>query len=302
MDKVDLNIENYNLNEILELFKLDYNFNCDDLKKAKRVVLMTHPDKSKMPKEYFLFYSKAYKMLYYIFEFRNKEEKCNVGNTNYQQYTNEEDKIEHKNLIQQMNKKEEFHSWFNRLFEKHYDRSIFDQEGYGNWFKSQEDMYNKDNKNFTQLTNNLDNIKQQQKSHSLVKKINIEQDVGHNINSSNIYTNDVQNYSSGINMSNNSSMQYNDLKQAFQETLIPVTHEDYNNVKKYNNINEIQIHRKQSSVKPLTEKESYDILREREEKNNEISNKAAYNLLEQTRKNNEQNAMFWGSLKLLGNK
>ena len=55
-------------------------------------------------------------------------------------------------------------------------------------------------------------------------------------------------------------------------------------------------------VKPLTEKESYDILRERESNNNEISNKAAYNLLEQTRKNNEQNAMFWGSLKLLGNK
>ena len=90
MDEVDLNIENYNLNEILQLFKLDYSFNRDDLKKAKRVVLLTHPDKSKMPKEYFLFYSKAYKMLYYIFEFRNKEEKRNIGNTNYQQYTNED--------------------------------------------------------------------------------------------------------------------------------------------------------------------------------------------------------------------
>ena len=59
MDKVDLNVENYNLNEILELFKLDYDFNSSDLKKAKRVVLMTHPDKSKLPKEYFLFYTKA---------------------------------------------------------------------------------------------------------------------------------------------------------------------------------------------------------------------------------------------------
>ena len=63
MDKVDLNIDNYNLNDILELFKLDYNFDSSDLKKAKRVVLMTHPDKSKLPKEYFLFYTKAYKML-----------------------------------------------------------------------------------------------------------------------------------------------------------------------------------------------------------------------------------------------
>lgn len=302
MNKVDLNIENYNLNEILELFKLDYNFDRDDLKKAKRVVLMTHPDKSKMPKEYFLFYSKAYKMLYYIYDFRNKEAKGKSANTNYQQYTSEEDEIEHKKLIQNMNKKEEFHGWFNRLFEKHYDRNVFEQEGYGDWFKSEENMYNKDNKNFSQMSNNLDNIKQQQKSLSLVKKINIEQDVGHNMNSSNIYSDGIQNYSSGMNMENNSSVQYNDLKQAFQETLIPVTSEDYNNVKKYNSINEMQIHRKQSSVKPLTEKESYDILRQRESNNNEISNKAAFNLLEQARKNNEQNAMFWGSLKLLGNK
>jgi hypothetical protein len=297
MDKVDLNVENYNLNEILELFKLDYDFNSSDLKKAKRVVLMTHPDKSKLPKEYFLFYTKAYKMLYYIFDFRNKEEKRNDGDVKYQNLGSKEDYNEHKQLINGMNKKEEFHSWFNRLFEKHYDKDEINGEGYGKWFKSDENMYNKDNENFTQMTNNIDNIKQQQKSHALVRKMDIEQSVGHNMNSSNLYSSSIDNYSSGL---GNTGIQYNDLKQAFQETLIPVSEQDYKNIKKYNNMQDIQIDRKQSNAKPLSEKESFDILRMREQADNEISNRAAYDLLEQTRKNNKHTAMFWGSIKLLG--
>ncbi len=297
MDKVDLNVENYNLNEILELFKLDYDFNSSDLKKAKRVVLMTHPDKSKLPKEYFLFYTKAYKMLYYIFDFRNKEEKRNDGDVKYQNLSSEEDCNEHKQLINGMNKKEEFHSWFNRLFEKHYDKEEINGEGYGKWFKSDDNMYNKDNENFTQMTNNIDNIKQQQKSHALVRKMDIEQSVGHNMNSSQLYSNSIENYSSGF---GNTGIQYNDLKQAFQETLIPVSEQDYKNLKKYNNMQDIQIDRKQSNAKPLSEQESFDILRMREHTDNEISNRAAYDLLEQTRKNNKQNVMFWGSMKLLG--
>ena len=55
---VDLDINNYNLQDILSLFKIPVNFDERDLKKAKQIVLKTHPDKSKLPAEYFLFYSK----------------------------------------------------------------------------------------------------------------------------------------------------------------------------------------------------------------------------------------------------
>ena len=37
-----------------------------------------------------------------------------------------------------------------------------------------------------------------------------------------------------------SSLQYEDLKKAHTETVIPVTHEDYVNSKKFNNVNELQ--------------------------------------------------------------
>ena len=72
---LDMNIDNYELNDLLNLFKLDFDFNEDDLKRSKKMVLMTHPDKSKMPKEYFLFFSSAYKIIYSIYKFRHKSDK-----------------------------------------------------------------------------------------------------------------------------------------------------------------------------------------------------------------------------------
>lgn len=71
MDSLDLNIDNYNLSDILSLFHLPTLFNEDDLKRAKLTVLKTHPDKSQLPKEYFLFFTKAYRILHQIYTVRH---------------------------------------------------------------------------------------------------------------------------------------------------------------------------------------------------------------------------------------
>ena len=51
MESLDLDLNNYGLNDILKLFNLDYDFNKEGLKQAKKVVLMTHPDKSYLDKK-----------------------------------------------------------------------------------------------------------------------------------------------------------------------------------------------------------------------------------------------------------
>ena len=66
MEALDLDINNYELEDILSLFKLPTNYNEQHLKQAKQVVLKIHPDKSGLSADYFVFYSKAYKMLYSI--------------------------------------------------------------------------------------------------------------------------------------------------------------------------------------------------------------------------------------------
>ena len=63
MNTFDLEIENYELEDLLNLFKLQYNFVEADLKKAYRMALRLHPDKSGLDAEYFRFYMKAYKMV-----------------------------------------------------------------------------------------------------------------------------------------------------------------------------------------------------------------------------------------------
>ena len=59
MEHIDLDIDNYSLDDILNLFKLSHSFTKDDLKQAKKQVLKTHPDKSNLDKKYFLFFTKA---------------------------------------------------------------------------------------------------------------------------------------------------------------------------------------------------------------------------------------------------
>ena len=61
----DLNVNNYNFNEIQQLFnlELDSEISHEDLKSAKSKVLSMHPDKSKLSSKYFIFYKKAFEML-----------------------------------------------------------------------------------------------------------------------------------------------------------------------------------------------------------------------------------------------
>jgi hypothetical protein len=73
MESLDLNIDNYNLPDILALFKLPTTFNKEDLKRARLAVLKTHPDKSQLPNEYFLFFTKAYRIVHQIYTIRNPE-------------------------------------------------------------------------------------------------------------------------------------------------------------------------------------------------------------------------------------
>ena len=69
MSELDLNIHNYDLRDLLNLFKLPVNFDGDDLK-SQLMMLKTHPDKSNLDKKYFLFFQKAYNKVKQVYEFK----------------------------------------------------------------------------------------------------------------------------------------------------------------------------------------------------------------------------------------
>ena len=115
--ELDMNIDNYELQDLLDLFHLDYNFNEEDLKKTKKTVLMTHPDKSNLSKEYFLFFSAAYKIIYSIYEFRYKSiHQAQTSNIKANKYTTEKDE-EREMLLNNLKQHSSSFDIFNFLFQ-----------------------------------------------------------------------------------------------------------------------------------------------------------------------------------------
>ena len=70
---LDLELDNYSLEDLYHLFNIpNSTLSEESLKSAKQIVLKMHPDKSRLDSKYFLFFSKAYKRLFGIYEFQNK--------------------------------------------------------------------------------------------------------------------------------------------------------------------------------------------------------------------------------------
>ena len=71
----NLDIHMYSLTELLDLFGLTHDISMEDLKRAKKKVLMSHPDKSKLDAKYFLFYKKAFEVIVQFYDNQNKHKK-----------------------------------------------------------------------------------------------------------------------------------------------------------------------------------------------------------------------------------
>lgn len=296
MESIDLNIKNYDLKDLLNLFKLKYNFDRKDLKKAKDMALMTHPDKSKLKKEIFMFFLEAYKRLEEIYKFRVKK-KQNMYNTEYStdmgDVTNEGDKL----LLKKLHGKSvrEFNKWFNDQFEKTKLKDEENDTGYGDWFSSEIEETDQP-KSLNDFGKYFNKRKNQQKAlikHSGVNELTIN-DGGYNLNRDG--TSQPQ-YSSHI----FSKLQYEDLKKAHSETVVPVTREDFENKEKYRNIDELNKIRKNQDVSAISIEKSNTILHDRKLKDEEIAAITAYNLLKQSEEAEKSNKEWWKYLKQLNN-
>ena len=249
---LDLDIRNYKLEDITNLFKIPLVFNEVDMRSAKLAVLQTHPDKSQLPKEYFLFFSSAYKMLYQVYSFRsgknrNKKESYDEVIEEEAVDANEDSMKLCVEKVKRLNAAE-----FNKLFNEHYEKCKIEMEedaGYEDWFRSQQHDDENDggddlaNASWDQRVSHIDKKKQALKENmALISKNDLE--------SVNIYGGGSTNgyalgqgapaeHSSGL----FSSLQYEDLKKAHTETVIPVTHEDYVNSKKFNNAQDLKVFR-----------------------------------------------------------
>ena len=302
---LDMNIDNYELQDLLDLFHLDYNFNEEDLKKTKKTVLMTHPDKSNLPKEYFLFFSSAYKIVLSIYDFRhrniNMDSNSSNNNMSRLRAARVDEKDEEKELLLiQIKNKPNFNKLFNKLFEK--NKMKFDdvESGYGDWLKSNDDLAddteinNGKHKSVSSMDAYFNDKKK--KIQAIVKHNDDISDIGDNTSYVNLTRDKPVHYSSSVFTKN---LEYQDLQKAFVESVVPVTHDDYLNRKHFNNVDELTKYNASQNITPPSIQEAQEHLKQMNNKEAQSDVQRAFKLARQDEMIRKSNMGWMSNFKQL---
>jgi len=232
-DKLDLNIENYSREDVFNLFSIETNTLTEEImKNSKKTVLKIHPDKSKLDQKYFFFFSAAYKKLFSIYEFQQKTSR----DTKEEYNTNNDIVLDTIFAVGETNNNKnskEFNKWFNEQFKKNQLEDPL-ENGYGDWLKSDEDIV------FIPHVTKSNMAEEIEKRKKHVQTLTTYTGVGEQFapvfaGSTIIEYND--NYTSG-GIFSNEGMGYTDLRQAYVESVIPVTEEDYHKIPKFSSVDE----------------------------------------------------------------
>jgi len=253
---LDLDIRNYELRDILNLFNMPSAFTEAHMREAKLTVMRTHPDKSGLDKEYFLFFSKAYKILHEVYQVR-----AGLSRQKDVKYDDVKEDIDarrnaNSDKLKRMNA-EEFNRWFNKTFEQNRLHDEEQDSGYGDWLKGVENADDADadadedaelgeGSSWSQRMEQLERRKKKLREQALIVRSEIRSFDSVGGGSGYGLTRErPEEHSSGLIGfgSGGGGLAYEDLRKAHTESVIPVTHEDYEAVRKYKNINELQMSR-----------------------------------------------------------
>ena len=292
METIDLDINNYDLNDIINLFGITNSITDTELKNAKNKMLKIHPDKSGLHPKFFRFYNEAYKMLYLIWEFKQK------GNTKNSEYSYQEFDLHKNEMLNKWIKENNFENktfndWFNKEFDNYY---IKEEKGYEEWLRNSPTENYESVKDLKTMNYVIDEKKKRLRELSLIQKKEVE-DIWNvsKINATNLSPEAPDCYDSDL----FSSLCYQDLQKAHTETIIPITIEDYENKQKFENVNECIYFRNNQDIQPMLEGEQF--LNEQKRKQEEMSIRVAFHLAKQTELSKQNNEIFWKKFQLLNN-
>jgi len=249
----------YSFQEILDLFHLPAKFGDSDLKRAKMMVLKMHPDKSRLPSEYFLFYKKAFD---FVLDHYRESIKTSV------KVPDQEIQYEPIGPIKQVSRKIEstikelgsdgFQNKFNQLFEENMSRKI--DETRNDWFKNGEPIYKVDES--LGLGKAIEQVKQQ--TASIVQYRGVQ-----TLNSGNrgnsFYDDDVEN-GDYVSCDPFGKLKYDDLRKVHKDqTVFSVGERDFENIRKYGSVDQLQQERGSMNMTPIEKSQAERMLLEQEE-------------------------------------
>lgn len=255
----NLDIHMYSLQELLGLFDLGYSITLEDMKRAKKKVLMTHPDKSKLAPEYFLFYKKAFDIVVKFYENQNKQNQQvstekRVYDADHSSSNKEANRTVSKN-IQSMDK-QKFNATFNELFDKNMVTKTNLERN--QWFTNENAIYEKDEKVNTQNMGQVfDRIKETQRGmvkYKGVENLYMKSDFGNSMYDED--DEDVYVCSDPF-----SKLKFDDLRKVHKDqTVFGVSENDIHKVQQYTSVDHMMRERGKQSLTPLEKQEAERVL------------------------------------------
>jgi hypothetical protein len=258
----NLNISTYSLDELLGLFDISSHhiITLEDMKRAKKKVLMLHPDKSKLGAEYFLFYKKALDIVSQYFQHQNRQN-VDVAAQNTQYSAPSAPKSQNQQINQSIQNMgtNQYQEKFNQLFEENMVKKVDATKNA--WFSNNDPIFeNVQANNASQMGEILENIKQ--KNHAMIQYNGVME--MQSSSGTNFYDDEEENSSQYVSSDPFSKLKYDDLRKVHKDqTVFAVSETDYQKVPKYSSVDHFVRERGQTGP-PLDKSEAEKILANRE--------------------------------------
>jgi hypothetical protein len=257
----NLDIHNYSLDELFKLFELNIHdkITVDQLKTAKKKVLMMHPDKSNLPSTFFLFYKKAFEIVVKEYDAQQKTESI-VPDTKIDYVPevvsdlSQQNKEHVKSQIQKISSSKMFQKQFNEIFEETLEKKSVDNH----WFKNTNSLYNLENvQSAKDMGKRMQELKQKQ--HGLIQYTGVVSLSSGN--GSNYHESDDSQY---ISCDPFSKLKFDDLRKVHKDqTIFTVDESEFSKVKQYTSVD--QYVRSREIDKPM-DKQASEVLLQQQEK------------------------------------
>ena len=295
----NLNIHMYSLDEVLGLFELNYQISVEDLKRAKKKVLMLHPDKSKLSAEYFLFYKKAFEIVVKFYDNQNRQNQV-VQNAEYSPLnTNGFNKSSIKKVTETIQElaPEKFQDKFNELFETNMAKKP--DTAKNQWFQNDEPTYQiEQNVNASNMADALERIKQ--KNHAMVNYRGVE-NLYSSGNGTNAYDDDDMS-DSYVTSDPFSKLKFDDLRKVHKDqTVFSVSERDFEKVQQYSSVDHFVRERSKMPLDPMEKQKAEQMLASKEKQMQEQMMKRQYRSNLQTMEYEEKNKAVLSAFMLLEN-
>ena len=250
----NLNIETYSLYEILGLFNLTPDtITYDTMKEARKKVLFMHPDKSRLPPEYFLFYKKAFEMVVRMYENTTRTTQEIDPNKVHTYAPEKQSDISRKQIQKTMSHmtNEQFQEKFNDLFERHSTTNKNRDSTKNDWFTNETKELSPTVNNANDLTREFERMKTKAKETGMTRYTGVVPlMMTGNANTSGLYEEDGENDNQYISSDPFSKLKFDDLRKVHKDqTIMSVSESDMNNITQYRTVEEYQ--RTRHDVKPM---------------------------------------------------